>query len=120
MTEKTEVVPNPDAITDAGEKPNKSVEELQAELAEANADRAKLQGIKKNLIKERDDWKKKVPAKSDSDEDYKSLWEESNSKHTKLQEALKDRDVKDALRSKLLSSKVQADKIDAALQLAPS
>lgn len=114
--EKQEVVPNQDADKDAGEQP--TVEELQAELAAAHAEAAKLKGIRDDLKKQRDDLKKKVPAKSDSDEDYKSLWEESNQKLTKMQEAIKSRDVKDALRTKLLSSKVQADKIEAALQLA--
>jgi len=103
--------------TDGGGQP--TVEQLQAELAEARAEAARLKGIKEDLKKQRDDLKKKVPAKSEStDEDYKALWEDSHQKLTKMQDAIKMSQKENALRDKLIAAKVQSDKVNAALKLA--
>lgn len=115
-TENTNVDNNVvDEHKDGGGQP--TVEQLQAELAEARAEAAKLKGIKEKIVKERDALKK-APKVESTDEDYKSLWEESNTKLSKMQEAVKSSQKQSALREKLLGAKVQADKVDAALKLA--
>lgn len=118
MTTETQNVDNNDVdnSTAGGDQP--TVEQLQAELAEARAEAAKLKGIKAKLVLERDSLKK-APAKNEStEEDYKSLWDDANQKLTKMQEAVKSSQKESALRERLLATKVHADKVDAALKLA--
>lgn len=114
-TENTNVDSNVDEHKDGGGQP--TVEQLQAELADARAEAAKLKGIKEKIVKERDALKK-APKVESTDEDYKSLWEESNTKLSKMQEAVKSSQKQSALREKLLGAKVQSDKVEAALKLA--
>lgn len=95
-----------------------TLDELKQDLADARAETARLRGIRKTLETERNALKVKVKTPEGNDEDYKKLWEASNTKLTSMQDAVKSRDIKDALRTKLTTSKVQADKIDAAVALA--
>lgn len=109
---------NTEADTDAGEHQTETLESLRAERDALAAEAAKERGIRKTLQAERDKAKKATQtAPKDSGEDYKQLWEQSNSKLTKMQEQVKQSAVKAALTTKLSASKVQADKLDAAIAL---
>src|ERR1035441_3000087 len=96
---------------DGGQQP--SVEDLQAQLATANAEAAKERNIRKTLQAERDAAKKQKPAEKHED-DFKSLYAEANEKNEKLLARQKTSAIESAVKGRLVKAGVLPDAIDAA------
>lgn len=99
-----------------GDQSTVELDALKADLEEIRAEAAKQRGIAKAAIAERDKLKKQSVVK-DTDEDYKKLWDDANQKLSTYQTKVKAADIKAAVMGKLNSSKVQDDKLVAALKL---
>jgi hypothetical protein len=104
-----------------------TVESLKAKLAEyestvssLNGEAAKHKALRRAAEKERDDLKKNKPANDKSDQDYKTLWEQSNDKLTKSLERAKKADINTALTEQFGKTKVASDRYAAALKLIDS
>lgn len=94
----------------------KELETLKAERDAAAADAAKYRKLQKDAIAERDALKKSAPQQK-NEEDYKSLWTESQDKLTKYQERIKGADINSALTAQLTKAGVSQMWLDAAVKL---
>jgi hypothetical protein len=110
----------------AGE-PAETIESLKAKLAETSeavqaltAEATKNKALRRKAEQERDELKKKPPASNDSTEDYKKLWEETNTKLSKTLERAKTADINSALTDQFGKTKVASDRFAAALKLVDS
>lgn len=113
--EQDNQAPNGEDSKAGGDQPN--LEQLQAELTEARNEAARLRNIKTELVKERDDLKKKVTSSIQADEDYKALWQEANDKTTKLVERARNQAIDAAVMSRLTKAGVMSNALDAAVKL---
>jgi hypothetical protein len=91
--------------------------ELQGSVSTLTAEATKNKALRRAAEKERDGLKTKVKTTESTDEDYKTLWEESNNKLSKSLERAKKSDINSALIAQFGKTKVASDRIDAAAKL---
>lgn len=100
-----------------------TVDSLKARLAEMDTtikalsdESTKHKNLRRQAEKERDELKKAKPTQS-SEEDYKSLWQQTTEKLSKTLERTKSSDIRTALSEQLTKSRVASDRFDAAIGL---
>ena len=96
-----------------------TLEELQTQVAELQAEAAKQKNIRKTVEQERNDWKKKaqVTKPEPQSEEYKSLWEAERAEKEQLVTRVKSTAIDSALLAKLTKVGVLPDALDAARKL---
>jgi hypothetical protein len=102
--------------TDTGNDEN-NVDFWKQKAAEAEAEAAKNRNIRKKLEKERDAAKKAKQEPSESDQDYKALWQQETAARAKILEKARTADVRTAATARLTKLGVISDGLDAALKL---
>jgi hypothetical protein len=91
--------------------------ELQNSVSSLTAEATKNKALRRAAEKEKDALKAKVKNTESSDEDYKTLWEQSNEKLSKSLERAKKADINSALTAQFGKTKVASDRFDAATKL---